>query len=613
MKSLLIILLACAASSLAYGGGTGSLTVQGYSVTLDLAGSQNDLVKVTVVPPQISGSECTYIMPRSVPGTYSKDDYGRFVMNPKAYSSTGAELPVRRDDNDIVITGTPVKIEYWVRDTWDDADGADVFQPTGSNIQQDTNFLINTHCFIGYFDGYKMLPYTITVNKPKGFYGATSLIRQSENATSDVFTAKNYPQLVDNPMMYCIPDTTSFVERGTKVMVAIYSHNKRMTSANVARDLKPVCAALGKFFGTMPVDRYTFIIYFAGSNQTNIMSRMAFGALEHSYSSCYFLPESRKSDEPNEMIRSTAAHEFLHILVPLNLHSKEIHDFDFKNPVMSQHLWLYEGCTEYFSMLARAQDNTMTEKEFFGEMKQKMTMGSMMMRGNPLSLVELSKKVLEPSYQKIYPVIYEKGAVTAFFLDLHIRELTQHKLDLLGLIRTLTDKYGPDKPFDDDALFGEIERIVPGVTPFFTKYIIGSDALPSTDLFAKVGYSYADSLSKKGHTFSNANFFFYNDIENAVVMKTRRTNEFGIQDGDTLVRINDILATPENKVELMSRFIWAPKSGDTVRVLVKRGNEELTLKSAPQEKLLTVRNVIEKVESPTSEQQMFLRKLFRKD
>ncbi len=70
--------------------------------------------------------------------------------------------------------------------------------------------------------------------------------------------------------------------------------------------------------------------------------------LEHSYSSLYYMPEM-PIEEMNQQLRDFAAHEFFHIVTPLTIHSKEIQDFDFNNPKMSQHLWMYEGMTEYFA------------------------------------------------------------------------------------------------------------------------------------------------------------------------------------------------------------------------------------------------------------------------
>jgi len=363
----------------------------------------------------------------------------------------------------------------------------------------------------------------------------------------------------------------------------------------------------------MPVPYYTFIIYFAGMNQGHIMRNMAFGALEHSYSSCYFLPEGRGGEGTTEEIVHTASHEFLHILVPLNLHSEEIHNFDFREPKMSKHLWLYEGCTEYFSDLARAQDTLMSEMEFFNEINQKMKTTTMMTRNRPLSLVNLSINVLTEENQKLYPIIYEKGAVVAFLLDLHIRELTNQQLDLLGLIRKLSEKYGPDKPFKDDELFDEIVKITkPQIMDFFNDYIIGDKQLPYNDYFSKVGYSYKDSTSVKSYQFASANIFFSRDNPNVSILRVRRENDFGVKDGDTLLAVNDVKITTENRIEEFTKNIWAPKTGNSVTLKVKRGNEELSLKATPVLGYKTVRNVIETLPEPTIEQINFRKRLFKK-
>jgi predicted metalloprotease with PDZ domain len=51
---------------------------------------------------------------------------------------------------------------------------------------------------------------------------------------------------------------------------------------------------------------------------------------------------------PEELVKSMMdTHEFFHI-VTHSIHSKEIQDFDYNDPKMSEHLWMYEGVTEYF-------------------------------------------------------------------------------------------------------------------------------------------------------------------------------------------------------------------------------------------------------------------------
>ncbi|MBK7987987.1 MAG: hypothetical protein IPK11_13985 [Ignavibacteria bacterium] len=111
-----------------------------------------------------------------------------------------------------------------------------------------------------------------------------------------------------------------------------------------------------------------FLLFVLGASPQN-SGDGNYGALEHSYSSLYYLPESDNYTNIENMISHTASHEFLHIKIPLHLHSKEIDDFNFLNPKMSKHLWLYEGVTEYFAHLS--QIPLSGEEAFMKQMRQK--------------------------------------------------------------------------------------------------------------------------------------------------------------------------------------------------------------------------------------------------
>jgi predicted metalloprotease with PDZ domain len=585
-----------------------------YHVTIDLTRCQNDHVQVRVeLPSNLSCNPCRYIIPRSVPGTYSLDRYGRFITTPRAFDASGKELVTSRDDDDIVIDGIPARIEYAVDDTWDQP-SADIFNPTGSNIQCDTNYVLNFHAFVGYIEGTKHYPYTVTILKPPSFYGATSLARVASSDTADTFSARSYMELVDNPAMYCPPDTTSFDQNGTRVLVAVYSPNGVMRSERVAGTLKPTLAAVARMLGTMPVDRYTFLFYFAGHQQRDIVGGLAFGALEHSYSSLYFLPEGRGSEQTaQEMIQSTAAHEFLHILVPLNLHSYEIADFDFRNPRMSRHLWLYEGCTEYFQLLARATDTLLAPDAFIRQILGNLRAMQMFYRQRTVSLVELSQRVLEPEYQRMYPVIYLHGPVVAFCLDVKIRQLTQGRMTLLGTIQELMKRYGPERPFRDEDLFDEFAQLVhPSLREFFRRYVEGTESPPIADALAALGYRYADSATVDAYEFPELSITLQRTSQIPIIVTRRPDTVFGFRNGDTLVRINGVLVTPENKYELLSKYVWAPQSGDTVRIHVRREEGERELRAAPQTTSRLVRHTFLPEPSPTVEARAFRREFFGK-
>jgi predicted metalloprotease with PDZ domain len=134
---------------------------------------------VTLATPKVRKNEATFYMPKIVPGTYAIADYGRMVSDFKAFDKRGNELEVERlDDNAWKISKARKvrKITYWVEDTYDtEKPGPSIFQPAGTNIEDDKNFVINTSGFFGYFEGMKKEEFELTFIRDKHFYGATGL------------------------------------------------------------------------------------------------------------------------------------------------------------------------------------------------------------------------------------------------------------------------------------------------------------------------------------------------------------------------------------------------------------------------------------------------------
>jgi predicted metalloprotease with PDZ domain len=538
-------------------------------------------------------------MPASIPGTYATMNFGYFVKGFKATDALGGYIPVRRlNDNEFLIIGGNrlAKIEYDVNDTYDDTTHTlDVFNPGGTNIQADTNIMFGAHGFLGYFSGNQQMPYSIECIKPATFYTATSLEKQSVHDTLDILKAKNYDALVDNPAMLSKPDTVSYMQGATKISIAVYSTGGKVTAEMVAKVIKPVTKTVESFLGTMPVDRYTFLFYFVGQDRKDLRRKEAYGALEHNYSSMYFLPETSDQGMLKSWIAQTAVHEFLHILVPLNLHSKEIARFDFREPKMSRHLWLYEGVTEYFSVLSRAQSGDLNEKQFRRTIRQKI-FGSMFMMPKPVAMTELSKNVLLPEYQKMYGVVYEKGALLGMFLDITLREQSGGKITLLSLIRELTKKFGPDRPFEDTVLFNEIEAVAgKDIKPFLNTYFDSPTEIPYADMFSKIGWKYVEEDSISGFAFSGVRARM---TDSSLLLNVRKEdNALGAKQGDIIISVNGIAvnSADEEENETIIAMINDPDTQDEITISVHRGEDIITLTGSPistrkQEKSVILEN-----------------------
>lgn len=441
-----------------------------YSITVDLVNVADDRVKVVIHTPVTNKKEIDYVMPAVIPGSYKQKDFGRFIYDFKAYSVKGKKLKVvKKGVNVFTIRKADqlARIEYWVDDTWDAEEEKFVFQPGGTNIQHKRNFVINHQGFYGYLEGFKNIEYNIQYLRPEEFYGETNLyirrkvspatIDQPKAGTAlDYIIAPNYVQLVDNPIMYCKPDTTSFYSGNMNVHISVYSDNGVVKSSSIKKAVEPLAKALENFFGELPVNNYYFIMYFPKNNGEGVTRYGGFGALEHSYGSMYFLPETDDEEALTDMIQGIAGHEFLHILTPLNIHSEEIENFDFRNPKMSQHLWMYEGVTEYFSHLVRIKNDLIDEEALVFEMNDKIRRAA---GYADVSFTDMSKNILDEKYNEMYNNVYQKGALIAFILDIKLNYLSKGKMGLRELMMKLSEYYGPNKPFKDDELFDKIYEL----------------------------------------------------------------------------------------------------------------------------------------------------------
>ena len=106
---------------------TSKASKQEIQVTINLNEVKDDKVMVTLSPPKISLDEISFHIPKTVPGTYSTDNYGKYIDDLKAYDAKGNLLTVKKtDENSWSITNAKTlnKITYWVNDTFDTEKGS---------------------------------------------------------------------------------------------------------------------------------------------------------------------------------------------------------------------------------------------------------------------------------------------------------------------------------------------------------------------------------------------------------------------------------------------------------------------------------------------------------
>lgn len=561
-----------------------SAQIKNIQVSIDLKNVVEDKVPVTVNVDKIKSETINYMIPKIVPGTYAIYDFGKYIDAFRAFDKKGNLLPVTKLDENtwkIEKAKSLTKITYLVNDTYDIDGENGIFSPGGTNILAGQNFVLNLFGFVGYFEGLSETPYDITINHPADLYGSTALEDADNSPEVDLFKLDRYFTVTDNPIQYDTPDTLSFKLNDIKVELSVYSKNKIHNAEELRAPMEKMMQAQKKFLGDINSTKiYSILLYLSEANEGDAQG---YGALEHHNATMVVLPEETDTERLVQDMVDVVSHEFFHTLTPLSVHSEEIQFFDFNKPKMSQHLWMYEGVTEYFANLFQVREGLINQEDFYNRMMDKLY--NSLNYNDSIPFTEMSKNILVEPYKENYQNVYEKGAIIGMCIDIIIRDKTAGKEGILDMLKKLSAKYGVNKPFKDDELFGEIVALgYPEVGDFLNNYVADSKTIPYMEIFDKVGVTFAN-IEKEGGFFIDGNvpYITVNQDDQSLFFVPYATENkglkaWGIEAGDVIKTINGTAYSIANVYDLVEvSRTW--KAGEDITLVVVRNGEEITLKS----------------------------------
>ncbi len=546
-----------------------------YTITIDLIHTEQNKVAVTVESPPIKQNFAIYRIPAGT--TEGRTNLTDWMEDLAVYDSNGKYLKYELIDNSAILiyeVNQYIKLTYKVIGN---------HLATGnkamlSHIQPENNFfLLNRNGFFGYFEGYEEEEAVLNVLKPKGLYGATNLQRQSpsQSDTLDVFTKPPKDLLHENLILYARPDTFRFRSSGAEFTIAVYSE----TGAVIARDLyyilKPVVAAVNRFLvpenqpdslhSNLPISNYTFLFYFAKQDSGTDLNLSEYGGLMCSAtSSFYALPETTYSPSLYRLVQRMVSHELMHLFLPHLLHTdrsaRAVNDAQ-----LTQHLWLYEGATEYFALLLLLRNGLITEDDFWDEISKKIEVAD---KYPPMSMTEVSENLHKKSkFRYWYPNFYHHGALVAMFLDIELAQLSNNTQSLRQRLLYMS-KQGESVYNDLTFLDTLVALSHPQIKQYVNRYIEGKETLPLEAGFEKIGIRYSPTLTEPFATFGQ--FWVVPDYKASKMKFIRLTNDrFGLQEGDYLISLNDIPITIGNFTK-HKHLIYHPPIGVPLNLVVRR-------------------------------------------
>ena len=561
--------------------------------SINLSNITDDKAPVTINPGRFTVETVTYRLPRVVQGTYSVSDFGKYVDDFKAFDYKGVEMAVNKvDTNTWTIANAKEldKITYLVNDTYDIESSGGIgkdtpFSPSGTNLEPN-NYVLNLHGFIGYFDTLKNNQYKLDVTAASDFVRTSALenvsskVSEDGKTTTTSYFASRYFDITDNPMMYGNLDVEEFQVGDIKIVLSVYSPNKVHSAKSLKENVFKMMQAQKAYLGDVDATpRYDIYLYLSEGKAD---SPKGFGALEHHTSTVVVLPEAMDDAAIASSMTDVVSHEFFHIVTPLSVHSEDVHYFDYNKPTFSKHLWMYEGVTEYFATLFQVDQGLVEEKDFYNKIMGKIESSKRL--NDAMSFTIMSENVLKAPYKDEYLNVYQKGALIGMCIDILMREESNGNRGILSLMKELSNKYGKNKPFEDDKLIAEITAMTyPSVGEFLNTHVVGDIPINYNEFFEKVGLEIAEGKIEANYILVNGVPIVSGDPTIGIffvdsVLENSFWKEQGALPNDIIKYIDGEEVTLQNANKVLGQvFGWKP--GRDVEVKLERDGQEVVIKT----------------------------------
>lgn len=550
----------------------------------------DDLFHVRLDVDDLSPENAVYQFASTAPGTYQVMDIGRYVRSFEAFDVDGKPVPSEKVGTNQWRISEPervTRIEYALAETWDTpVKTHHVYKMCGTSIEAD-HALINGQAVFGYPTGMQDRALRVTIERPPSWMVGTAL----ETDRTGAFLAENYDEIVDSPILMGRLSKASLDVRGAAVDIYTYSKTDYVQSAEILDAVDDILNAAGDFLVDLPVDHYAFLFHFEDASS---------GAWEHSYSSTYVYNEGNFDQDIRASIPNVVAHEFFHVVTPLNIHSEIIEHFNFVTPVPSRHLWLYEGTTEWAAHIMQLRDGLITLDQYLDMIQHKLLVNDNYDKS--YSLTKLALTSYQDEGYKQYGNIYMRGALVAGLLDIRLLELSDGRRGLREVLLDLSQRYGKHRAFQDASFFDTFtEMTYPEVRQFFRDYVEGTKPLPIGEYYGKLGIAYYDTLTTGEEAAASGVVITFNGTAFAIGQVSDLGAQCGFQAGDEIVGVNGETLTFSNYQQVFASFTGVPAGVDYRMTVVRDGAEKtITCHKEMQERVET--HVLEPEENPTPQE-----------
>jgi len=329
--------------------------------------------------------------------------------------------------------------------------------------------------------------------------------------------------------------------------------------------LKRIVPVQFNVFGDVPWDSYTLM-------QIADTSYTGYSGLEHSNSHVDIVaPPFVGSDfQP-----SLYAHEIFHAWNVKRLRPADLVPYQYDRAQPTPWLWVSEGITDYYADLAEVRGGVVDHEGFYALTAGKIGEYAATI---PFALEDASLNTwIHPRDGTGYSY-YPKGSLAGLFLDITIRDASENKNSLDGVMKELYETtYKKGRGFTRADFWGAVKKAANGRSfdVFEGLYVDGREPYPWPTMLRTIGLQLVpDSVPRIGVTSAAdpAGVVRIMEIEPGSSAAVA-----GVHVGDELLKVGEVaVADAEFGAKMRLHYNGRP-TGSPLPIVVKRGNDTLTL------------------------------------
>ena len=560
-------------------------TPQPYGISYRLAMPRpaSHLFEVTIdvsLPASEQAAFIDFQIPKWQPGRYSVADFAKNVQ----------EFTARADNSPL--SWTKIDDQTWRVQRQGNRNITAAYKMFGDDLSGTFAQLDAGHAnYTGgeifmYVAGHKPNPVELHIVPPSNWRVING---RTERSNQLDWKYANYELMIDNPTEIG-PDWTvdEFrVERKTyRVMIHSRGDENGRRPAFV-RDLEKIVQTETAMWEMPDFDNYTFMFHFAGDDRSG-------DGMEHLTSTQIIQPGVLADGGAYEGALRTAAHEFFHAWNVKRLRPIELGPWDWTKPAATRALWIAEGFTQYYGVLAYERAGFQDSGELLQDIARTIATienspANKLMSAEASSMaapfIDAALHRQRTNLANTSLSYYLKGELIALNLDLLIREKSKGQRSLDDVMRQAYDEFYVKSPNATYYLKGrgytdeDFARVVSGVAGmdmngFFEKHIRGTEELPYDQAFAAIGMRLLKSPA--GSAYTGGIVIDQQDRQGLRLGALRGDSPAergGLQQGDILVSIGGMPVSREDWRVTLNRF----KQGDRVPITVRRYRQTLDL------------------------------------